>query len=56
MQAIAADGATGIFTHQGNSYLLHNGDGNSTYNPTADYLIRVTGVTGTLDIGDISLV
>jgi hypothetical protein len=56
LQAIAADGATGIFTHQGNSYLLHNGDGNSTYNPTADYLIRVTGVTGTLDIGDISLV
>jgi hypothetical protein len=56
LQVITADGATGLFTHLGNSYLLHNGDGNTTYNPTADYLIRVTGVTGVLDVGDFSLV
>jgi S-layer protein len=54
--AINVDGATGMFSYAGNTYVLHNGDGNSTYNPTADYLIKVTGVTGTLDVGDISLV
>jgi S-layer protein len=53
---ISADGATGLFTYSGNTYVLHNGDGNGTFNPTADYLIKVTGVTGTLDIGDLLLV
>jgi S-layer protein len=56
LTAITADGATGLFTYAGNTYVLHNGDGNGTFNPTADYLIKVTGVTGTLDIGDILLV
>jgi S-layer protein len=56
LAAITADGATGLFTYAGNTYVLHNGDGNGTYNPTADYLIKVTGVTGTLDLGDILLV
>jgi hypothetical protein len=56
LSAITADGATGLFTYAGNTYVLHNGDGNGTFDSTADYLIKVTGVAGTLDIGDILLV
>jgi hypothetical protein len=31
-----------------------NGDGNGTYNAGDDVLVKVTGVTGTLDTGDFS--
>jgi S-layer protein len=53
--AIAADGATGLFTYGGETYLLHNGDGNATWTDAADYVVKVTGVTGTLDTGDFTV-
>jgi hypothetical protein len=53
--AIAADGATGLFTYAGETYLLHNGDGGASYTATADYVIKVTGVTGTLDTSDFTI-
>jgi len=53
--AIAADGATGLFTYGGETYLLHNGDGGATWTDAADYVVKVTGVTGTLDTGDFSV-
>jgi len=52
---IAADGATGLFTYGGDTYLLHNGDGGAGFTATADYVIKVTGVTGTLDVGDFAI-
>lgn len=51
-----ADGATVQFTFAGDTYLLHNGDGNTSFNANADFLVKITGVTGTLDLSDITLV
>ncbi|WP_165130520.1 beta strand repeat-containing protein [Affinirhizobium rhizoryzae] len=54
--AAQADGATVQFTYGANTYVFHNVDGNGTFNAAADILVRVTGVTGTLDASDIVLV
>lgn len=63
----AADFATGVnlvfgtagvlgnvsqFTYGTDTYIAVNGDGNGTYNAGADIVIKVTGVTGTLDVND----
>jgi len=53
---INSDGATGLFTYKGTTYILHNGHGDSTFNDSTDFLIKVTGVAGTLDLSDIVLV
>jgi hypothetical protein len=52
----SADGATLQFVYAGQTYLLHNGDGNTSFNTNADFLVKITGVTGTLDLSDITLV
>lgn len=51
-----ADGNVATFTYGSDTYLIANGDGNGTYNAAADALIKITGVTGTLDASDITLV
>ncbi|EKE67172.1 bluetail domain-containing putative surface protein, partial [Oceanibaculum indicum] len=53
--AAATDGATALFTYGTDSYVFHNVDGNGTFNAAADILVKVTGVTGTLDASDIAL-
>jgi hypothetical protein len=50
-----ADGATVSFTRGADSYIVHNGDGNGTFDNAADFVVKVTGVTGTLDVSDIAL-
>jgi hypothetical protein len=50
------DGATAQFTYGADTYIVHNGDGNTTFDNAADFLIKVTGVLGTLDVSDIVLV
>ncbi|WP_325099752.1 calcium-binding protein, partial [Aquamicrobium zhengzhouense] len=48
-----ADGATVQFTYGADTFIFHNVDGNATYDAAADVLVKVTGVTGTLDASDI---
>jgi hypothetical protein len=54
--AAATDGATALFTYGADSYVFHNVDGNGTFNAASDILVKVTGVTGTLDASDIVLI
>ena len=54
--AAQADGATVQFTYGANTYVFHNVDGNGTFDAAADILVRVTGVTGTLDASDVVLI
>jgi len=44
------------FTYGADSYFLHNGDGNGAFNAGQDTLIKITGVQGTLDASDITIV
>lgn len=44
------------FTYGSDTYLLVNGDGNATYDFAADAIINITGVVGTLDASDITLI
>jgi hypothetical protein len=48
------DGNVTLFTYSGDSYLIVNGDGDGFYSGFSDALVKVTGVTGTLDTGDFS--
>ena len=50
--------ATATFTYGADTYLIVNGDGNTTvpYSAASDMLIKITGVTGTLDASDISII
>jgi len=50
-----SDGYSLQFTYGGDTWLLHNGDGNATFNNGTDYLLKITGVTGTLDQLDVLL-
>jgi len=52
----ATDGATVQFTYGSDTYLFHNVDGNNSFDGGADILVKITGVTGTLDASDITLV
>jgi hypothetical protein len=52
----AADGGTVLFTYGGNSFIVHNSDGNATFDNAVDYLVKVTGYVGTLDLSDIVLI
>lgn len=52
----SSDGATSMFTYGTDSYVFHNVDGNGTFNAADDILVKVTGVTGSLDASDIALV
>jgi len=58
--ALGATNAAGQvvqFTYGGSTYLTVAGDGNGgTYDVATDYLINVTGYTGTLDASDITFV
>lgn len=57
--ALATAGAAGNvvqFTYGTDSYLLVNGDGNGTLDFAADAIVKITGVVGTLDANDISLI
>jgi hypothetical protein len=56
LAAVTADGATALFTYGSDTYLVHNGDGNTTFTAAADYVVKVTGFVGTLDAGDFSVV
>ncbi|MDI1308871.1 MAG: hypothetical protein PSV17_05495, partial [Methylotenera sp.] len=56
MALMQTDGATTTFTFGTETYLLHNGDAGATYTATADYIVKITGVVGTLDVGDFSVV
>jgi hypothetical protein len=44
------------FTYGADTYFIHNGDGNGAFNAGQDTLIKITGVTGTLDASDITIV
>jgi len=45
------------FTYGGESYLVINGaTANATYTATEDLVLKITGVTGTLDASDISII
>jgi len=50
----SADGATTQFTYGSDTYIFHNGDGNATFDASADHIVKVTGVTGTLAVADIT--
>lgn len=52
----STDGATMLFTFGSDSFLLHNGDGNTTFNDATDFLVKATGSTGVLDVSDLVLV
>ena len=43
----------GTFTYGGDTYLLANGDGNTSYHQAADNLIKITGASGSLSSGDV---
>ena len=47
------DGNVAQFTYGADTYIVVNGDGNGTYD-AADLLIKVTGVSGTLDVSDFT--
>ncbi|TXM72922.1 DUF4214 domain-containing protein [Methylobacterium sp. WL69] len=49
----AADGNTAQFTYGTDTYIFHNVDGNNTYDTAADIVVKVTGLTGTLDASDV---
>ena len=55
LSSAASDGYTLQFTYGTDTWLLHNGDGNAVFNDGADYLVKITGVTGTLDLLDMVL-
>jgi hypothetical protein len=48
------DGNVSMFAYGSDDYLIVNGDGGGTYSGSNDALIKVTGITGTLDSGDFS--
>jgi hypothetical protein len=48
----AAAGTAGLFTYGGNTYLIAEAAGDSTFG-TDDIIINVTGVTGTLNLTDL---
>jgi hypothetical protein len=48
--AIVVHGAAGDLI--GHDYLVADVDGDAQYDPGADYVIEITGFTGTLDVGD----
>lgn len=52
----AANGAVTSFTYGVNTYLAINGDGNGTYDADADFLVKITGSTGTLSATDVVFV
>jgi len=54
--ATASDGATSLFTYGSDTYVFHDADGNGAYNAAADFVVKVTGVTGTLDSSDIAVI
>jgi hypothetical protein len=61
VDAVLAIAATGnnaaTFTYGGNNYLVINGaTANATYTAAEDLVVKITGVTGTLDASDISIV
>jgi len=45
-----------LFTYGTDSYLIVNGDGNNTFDAAQDVLVKLTGVVGTLDASDITIV
>jgi hypothetical protein len=51
-----ADGATARFGYNGDSYIVHNSDGNATFDNAVDYLVKINGYAGVLDLSDIVLV
>lgn len=44
------------FTYGTDTYFIHNGDNNGTFDAGQDTLIKITGVTGTIDASDITIV
>ena len=54
--AATADGATAQFTYGTDTYIFHNSDGNGTYDAAVDFVVKVTGVTGTLNASDVAVV
>lgn len=56
--AVAATGGNvAQFTYGAHTYLLVNGaTANATFNVGQDHLIKITGVTGTLDASDVSFI
>lgn len=48
-------GNTVQFTYDTDIFIYHNVDGNGTFDDSADLLVKVTGVVGTLDASDIVL-
>ena len=49
----AAQGNAMVLTYGDNKYFLYNGDNNATFDAAADYIVKITGVLGTLDATDI---
>ncbi len=45
-----------VFNYGTDTYLAINGDGNNTFNAAQDLVVKITGVTGTLDASDITVV
>lgn len=44
------------FTYGTDTYLVVNSDGNATYDAATDAFVKITGVVGTLDASDITLI
>lgn len=49
-------GTAAQFTYGTNTYLSVNVDGGGTYTAAADYLVKITGATGTLSATDIAFI
>jgi hypothetical protein len=49
------DGATTLFSYGGATFVVHNADGNSTFDAGVDYLVKITGYVGVLAATDIVL-
>lgn len=54
--SVSAKGDTTLFGYDNEQYILVNCDGNAVYDGGFEILVKVTGVSGTLDDGDISFI
>jgi lysophospholipase L1-like esterase len=52
--AAGTAGNVAKFTYGNDTYIAYNADGGATFG-TADFVVKVTGVAGTLDVSDINL-